>query len=155
MMTDIEQQSTFHRFAEAAQAVGATTKRLEKLAVLAQYLGEMSDVDLPVAARLLAGSPFPVSDDRTLNVGWRVTSNVLVELSGMDAEMYNARVVLMGDMGDVAGQIMPAEPHVPGQSPSLQDAVTVFEEIASTRGTGKKQALLHDLLARATPLEAK
>lgn len=155
MSTDIEQPSTFARFAEVAQAVGSTTKRLEKLAFLAEYLAGLSDRDLTWAARLLAGSPFPVSDDRTLNVGWRVTSNVLIELSGMDADEYNARVVLMGDMGDVAGQIMPAEPRDKGHSVSLQDAIGVFEEIASTRGTGKKQALLHDLLARTTPLEAK
>ncbi|MGA7733439.1 MAG: ATP-dependent DNA ligase [Chloroflexia bacterium] len=147
--------SSFLLFSETAQAVGATTKRLEKLAILAEYLSGLSDADLPAASRLLAGSPFPLSDDRTLNVGWSVASNVLVQLSGVGPNEYNAMVVLMGDMGDVARQIMPAQPHVPGRPLSLQEAVQVFEEIASTRGTGKKAALLHGLLSRATPLEAR
>ena len=147
--------SSFLLFSETAQAVGATTRRLEKLAILAEYLSGLSDADLPAASRLLAGSPFPLSDDRTLNVGWSVASNVLVQLSGVGPNEYNAMVVLMGDMGDVARQIMPAQPHVPGQPLSLQEAVQVFEEIASTRGTGKKAALLHGLLSRATPLEAR
>jgi DNA ligase-1 len=147
--------SSFLLFSETAQAVGATTRRLEKLAILAEYLSGLSDADLPAASRLLAGSPFPLSDDRTLNVGWSVASNVLVQLSGVGPNEYNAMVVLMGDMGDVARQIMPAQPHVPGQPLSLQEAVQVFEEIASTRGTGKKAALLHGLLSRTTPLEAR
>ena len=147
--------SSFLLFSETAQAVGATTKRLEKLAILAEYLSGLSDADLPAASRLLAGSPFPLSDDRTLNVGWSVASNVLVQLSGVGPNEYNAMVVLMGDMGDVARQIMPAQPHVPGRPLSLQEAVQIFEEIASTRGTGKKAALLHGLLSRATPLEAR
>lgn len=155
MRDDIELGSSFLRFAETAQAVGRTTKRLEKLAILGEYLSGLGDGDLPLAGRLLAGSPFPLRDDRTLNVGWSVASNVLVQLSGMDADQYNAMVVLMGDMGDVAERIMPSTPRTPGQPLRLEEAVKVFEEIASTRGTGKKTVLLHDLLARTTPLETK
>ena len=147
--------SSFASFSETAQAVGATTKRLEKLAILGEYLSGLSDSDLPVACRLLAGSPFSLSDDRTLNVGWSVASNVLVQLCGVSPDEYNTLVVHMGDMGDVARQIMPDMPHDPGRPLSLQEAVQVFEEIASTRGTGKKAVLLHDLLSRATPLEAR
>ncbi len=151
----ISEGSSFGAFSEVAKAVGATSKRLEKLAILAGYLSGLSDADLSLACRLLAGSPFPVSDDRTLNVGWSVASNVLIQLSGIGPDEYNALVVLMGDMGDVAREIMPAELREAGEPLSLQETVRVFEEIATTRGTGKKAMLLHGLLSRATPLEAR
>ncbi|HST06344.1 MAG TPA: ATP-dependent DNA ligase [Chloroflexia bacterium] len=147
--------STFALFAQTADAVGATTKRLEKLAILATYLAPLSDTDLAVACKLLSGSPFPLSDSRTLNVGWSAASGVLVDLSGVDHDDYHKMVVSMGDMGDVAAHIMPATPHDAGEPILLQEAQAVFETISSTKGTGKKAVLLRGLLARATPAEAR
>lgn len=148
-------QSTFALFAQTAEAVGSTTKRLEKVAILGGYLASLSDDDLAVACKLLSGSPFPLSDSRTLNVGFSAASGVLVDLAGVSADDYHRLVVSMGDMGDVAARIMPASPHEAGEPLLLQEAQSVFEDIASTRGTGKKALLLRGLLSRATPVEAK
>ena len=57
----------FLRFAQTAEAVGLTAGRLEKLRILGEYLSGLSEDDLPLACRFLSGSPFPSSDDRTLN----------------------------------------------------------------------------------------
>src|SRR6476469_4072818 len=108
-------QSTFALFAQTAEAVGSTTKRLEKVAILGGYLASLSDEDLAVACKLLSGSPFPLSDSRTLNVGFSAASGVLVDLSGVTANAYHKLVVSMGDMGDVAARIMPASPHEAGE----------------------------------------
>lgn len=148
-------QSTFALFAQTAEAVGSTTKRLEKVAILGGYLASLSDDDLAVACKLLSGSPFPLSDSRTLNVGFSAASGVLVDLSGVTANDYHALVVSLGDMGDVAARIMPPSPHEAGEPLLLQEAQAVFEDIASTKGTGKKALLLRGLLSRATPVEAK
>ncbi|HET9496123.1 MAG TPA: hypothetical protein VFR15_18000, partial [Chloroflexia bacterium] len=147
--------SLFGRFAQAAEAVRGTTKRLEKLAVLAEYLGGLSDDDLAVACRLLSGNPFPASDARTLNVGWANASAVMVDLSGVEPGELGTLAVRLGDLGDVAEQIMPREPVEPGRPITLQEAQECFETIAHTRGTGAKAVLLRGLLARATPVEAK
>jgi DNA ligase-1 len=142
-------------FAKTAGAVASTTKRLEKLAVLAEYLYALSDEDLAIAARLLSGNPFPLSDDRTLNVGFSVASTVLIELSGISPAEYGRLAVSLGDLGDVAAHILPARPVQPGEPITLRSALDSFDTIASTRGTGKKTLLLHTLLARATPHEGK
>src|SRR5436190_18982580 len=92
----------FALFARNADAVAATTKRLEKLAILAEYLSALSDNDLAIAARLLSGNPFSLSDDRTLNVGFSVASTVLVELSGIEMDEYARLAVRLGDLGDGA-----------------------------------------------------
>lgn len=147
--------SPFTDFARVADAVGATSKRLEKLAVLAEYLAPLSDDDLAVACRFLSGQPFPQSDERILSVGFSMASTVLVELSGIDPQRYGELVVQLGDMGDVAQHIMPPQPVTPGEPITLQAALTAFEELAGTRGTGAKAVKLRALLARATPGEAK
>ncbi len=143
------------RFAIAADAVGATPKRLEKLAVLGEYLATLSDPDLAVACRFLSGRPFPQTDERTLNVGFSTASTVLIELSGVDSQEYGGLVVRLGDMGDVAAQIMPEEPLEQGEPLTLGAAMAGFEELARTRGTGRKALLLRNLLAHAAPHEAK
>ncbi len=142
-------------FAETADAVSSTTKRLEKLAALGKYLSALSDADLPVACRFLSGYPFSASDERTLNVGFSAVSAVLLELTGVDQHEYGTLVLRLGDAGDVAAQILPARPVQPGELITLSEAAQVFELIASTRGTGQKTVLLRGLLARATPPEGK
>ena len=73
------------RFAEwvtTADAVRATTKKLEKNRLLGAYLAGLDDVDIATAARLFAGAPFPRKDERVLSVGWSALSDVLLERSG-------------------------------------------------------------------------
>ncbi len=142
-------------FAQTADAIGLTTKRLEKLRILGEYLSSLSDDDLLIACRFLSGQPFPNADERTLNVGFSVASTVLIELSGIDPAQYGALAIRLGDLGDVAAQILPAQPSAQGERITLRSALESFEAIASTRGTGKKTLLLHSVLARATPLEGK
>src|SRR5262245_50343735 len=121
----------FSAFAQAADAVTATTKRLEKLAVLAGYLSALPDDDLAIACRFLSGNPFPVSDERTLNVGFSAVSSVLLGLSGVDPNEYGRLILRMGDVGDVAAAIMPAQPVEPGEPITLRSALDVFEQIRS------------------------
>jgi DNA ligase-1 len=144
----------FSRFAETADAVSTTSRRLQKLAILAEYLSPLSDEDLAVACRFLSGNPFPFSDERTLSLGFSAVSSVLLELSGIPVEEYGPLVVSLGDAGDVAARIMPDLPDR-GNVITLQSALDAFEAISSTRGTGFKTSLLRDLLIQTSPLEAK
>lgn len=143
----------FSQFAVTADAVGATTKRLEKLRILGEYLAALSDDDLLIACRFLSGSPFPSSDDRTLNVGYSSISGIVLELSGVEPERYGELVLRLGDPGDAAAQVLGA-PKEPGDI-TLRQAMDTFEEIASTRGARQKSLVLYNLLARATAEEGK
>src|SRR5438552_2995362 len=142
-------RNSFARFAQVADSVGATTKRLEKLAILAEYLAPLSDEDLAVACRFSSGQPFPSSDERTLNIGWSAASTVLIELSGIDPEQYGPLVVRLGDLGLAAAQILPQNPVQGGEPITLRSALDAFEQMASTRGAGQKTLLLRNLLSRA------
>src|SRR5215472_11811314 len=56
-------------WAATAEAVGATTRRLEKGAILARYLAALDAGAVAVAARFFAGTVFARHDARTTRVG--------------------------------------------------------------------------------------
>ncbi|MBF6614554.1 MAG: ATP-dependent DNA ligase [Chloroflexi bacterium] len=151
---DALQSTPFAHFASVAGALSGTSKRLEKLAILARYFASLSDEDLAIACRFLSGHPFPSSDERTLNIGFSAASSVLIALSGVSPEEYGALAVRLGDIGDVAGQILP-RPDASSKPLTLGSAIAAFDKIASTRGAGHKAGLLRDLLALATPEEGR
>ncbi|HJQ34926.1 MAG TPA: ATP-dependent DNA ligase [Pyrinomonadaceae bacterium] len=147
--------ATLERFAEAADRVGATTKKLEKAALLGAYFETLGDPDLALAARYFAGHVFPLYDARTTNVGGGMLRDAISEVTGLEVENLRPRYVRLGDSGDVAFEAF-AETR-PGAVPSLTLAATqaLIEGLSETRGTKNKKALLTAALTRATPAEAK
>ncbi|MBM4421468.1 MAG: hypothetical protein FJ034_07815, partial [Chloroflexi bacterium] len=63
-MAQGESSGAFAAWTAAADAVRATRKKTEKLAILAAYLAALSDADLALACRFLAGAPFARTDER-------------------------------------------------------------------------------------------
>ena len=75
--TDLPPNS-LERFARTAEAVAATTKKLEKAALLGGYFEQLKDEDLARAARYFAGQQFALSDARTTNVGSSILAEAMV-----------------------------------------------------------------------------
>ena len=147
--------ASFKDWAATADAVRATTKKLEKQAVLARYLASLDDEDLAVAARLFARGPFPRADQRVLAVGWSALVDAILERSGATGDDVAAAYQRHADLGDVAAELITTPPP-PGARPlSLADLASAFDEIAATRGSNAKRALVRALLARATGSEAR
>src|SRR5438128_12544792 len=94
--------NSLEQFARTAEKVAATTKKLEKAALLGEYFGQLGDEDLARAARYFAGQQFALSDARTTNVGGSILSEALREATGVGAENLGARYARWGDAGDVA-----------------------------------------------------
>ena len=68
-------------FAAANDAAAATTKKLAKTAILADYLRNLViDDDLRRAVRYAAGRPFPATVERNLNVGGAAVGDVALPL---------------------------------------------------------------------------
>src|SRR5688500_584784 len=102
----IDAAGTLQAFAECAEAVAATTKKLEKAAILGGYLKSLSDPDLTRAARYFAGQQFALHDARTTNVGGSIISAALSEATGFSPEDLYPRYVRLGDPGDLAEEIV-------------------------------------------------
>jgi DNA ligase-1 len=142
-------------FAECAEAVAATTKKLEKAAILGDYLKTLSDPDLMRAARYFAGQQFALNDARTTNVGGSIISAALSEATGFSPEDLYPRWVRLGDPGDVAAEIVKEARKSFDATITLAETESLISRLSETRGIKNKTALLSAVLHRATPLEAK
>jgi DNA ligase-1 len=147
-------KSRFADWVTTADAVRATTKKLEKNRLLGAYLAQLEDDDLQTAARLFAGAPFPRKDERVLSVGWSALSDVLLERSEKDGDDMAASYQRHADLGDVAHELIGDSPHE-GDSLTLFDVSAAFDGIAAVRGTNNKRELVRALIRRADAGEAR
>jgi DNA ligase 1 len=138
--------------AEACEAIASTTKKLVKTGIVADYLKSRSTHKAAVSAIFLSGRPFPVWEETTLQVGGRLLWPIVAELSGKDEAEMTAAYRRRGDLGAVAGDVIPPRP---GQGLDVLEVERVFRQIAGAHGPAPKATLVRDLLARVTPLEAK
>jgi DNA ligase 1 len=151
----IDSAATLQTFAECAEAVAATTKKLEKAAILGTYLETLSDPDLTRAARYFAGHQFASTDARTTNVGGSIISAALSDATGFSSEDLYPRYVRLGDPGDLAAEIVKETNRVFQPTITLAETESLIARLSETRGIKNKTALLAAVLHRASPLEAK
>lgn len=144
-------------FAETAERVAATTKKLEKAALLGAYFHTLDDADLVRAARYFAGHQFALNDARTTNVGTNLLRDVLTDVTGFDAENLRPRYVRLGDSGEVAYEAMreAGRDEVNRATFTLAGVESLVALLSETRGTKNKRTLLAETFAHATALEAK
>jgi DNA ligase-1 len=140
------------KLAEACEAVAATTKKLLKTAIMADYLKSRTVDESALSAVFLSGKIFPAWEETTLQVGGSLLWRVVAELSGTDEGALTAAYRKHGDLGAVAGEVLQARS---GQGLNILEVGVAFREIAAARGPAAKATLVRDLLARAAPLEAK
>jgi DNA ligase-1 len=140
------------QLATASEAIAATTKKLLKTGIVADYLKSRSTDEAAVSAIFLSGRPFPAWEETTLQIGGRSLWQIVAELSGKDENELTASYRRHGDLGAVAGEVLPERPD---QGLHVLEVESAFRQIAAARGPAAKAALVRDLLSRATPLEAK
>src|SRR5581483_1753136 len=141
------------QFAQAAERIAATTKKLEKTAIVAEYLRSRDPDNAAISAVFLSGRPFPVWEETTLQVGGSLLWRLVEELSGKGDAELSAAYRRHGDLGAVAGEVLPARELDHGLTPV--EVEQYFRKVALARGPAAKGALVRELLSRVTPLEAK
>jgi DNA ligase-1 len=147
--------ATLQSFAEAAEKIAATSKKLEKAAILGSYLHQLSEADLSRAARYFAGHQFAMNDARTTNVGGSIISAALREATGFSPDDLYARYVKLGDPGDLAAEIIAETKKQFEPTVTLVETESLITRLSETRGIRNKTALLAAVLHHASPLEAK
>ena len=140
--------------APVCEAIAATTKKLEKIRIVADYLRSRTLGEAAVSAIFLSGRPFPQSEESTLQVGGSALWRAIQELSGKRESALVSSYRKRGDLGAVAQDVLPEIENRTDQLNVLH-VMAAFREIAVTRGAGAKYWLVKQLLAKATPLEAK
>ena len=147
--------NSFHHWCTAADAIRATTKRLEKGAVLERYLPSLDDESLAVAAHFFSGVVFPRHDQRVTQVGGAVVSAALCAVTGATPEALHDRAVALGDLGDTARALLAEAGREAPSGCTLGAMAARFGEVAATAGSHAKRALVGELLAPLGALEAQ
>jgi DNA ligase-1 len=140
------------RLATTCEAIAATTKKLQKTALVVEYLRSRTADEAAVSAVFLSGRPFPVWEETTLQVGGRSLWGIVAELAGKEQVELTASYRRLGDLGAVAGELLPQRS---GQSLGVLEVEALFRQIAAVRGGSAKTEIVRELLSHATPLEAK
>jgi DNA ligase-1 len=144
------------KFAEAAESIAATTKKLQKRAIVADYLKSRSTDEAALSAVFFSGKAFPAWEETTLQVGGALLWHLVAELAGKEETELTAAYRKHGDLGAVAGEVLSGVlQDRPGQGLGILEVGELFRKVAVARGSVAKSLLLRGLLSRATPLEAK
>ncbi|MGC2694802.1 MAG: ATP-dependent DNA ligase [Candidatus Angelobacter sp.] len=141
-------------FSATADAIAATTKKNEKVRLLAGYLHSRPWDEAAQATVFFSGRAFPAWEERTLQVGGTLLWRALGEISGKGEVALTAAYRRHGDLGSAAQDLL--EHAAPTRSAlTVADVSATFDELARTSAGVQKLRLLQDLLRRATALEAK
>jgi DNA ligase-1 len=90
-------------FGRTCAAIAATASKLEKVALVADYLRTLDDGDLAPAARYFTGNPFPQAQERSLAVGWRTIVHAASTTWSVDDAALSVAYRATGDLGAALG----------------------------------------------------
>jgi DNA ligase 1 len=143
----------FALLAATADAVGATRSKLAKRDLLAGCLRELPPDDLAAAAVFFSGRPLADPGAR-LGLGWVQQSAALAAASGAAEDAMRDAYLRHSDAGDVAAELIAAtEVDRPGLT--VAAVAEGFDAVAAAGSAEARVARMADLLARATPAEAR
>jgi DNA ligase-1 len=142
-------------FVEAADAVAATTKKLEKVRILSEYFRSLPLDDAARAAIFLTGKPFAGRDEGVLGVGGSSLAKLVEEASGDPAVDLRAAYRKHGDLGNVAGDILRGRAGEKKRGVSLAEVAKTFEELLELRTQTQKSDRLRKLFDQASAGEVK
>jgi DNA ligase-1 len=140
-------------FVQTANAVCATTKKLEKLRLISDYLKSLSITDASIATRFFSAHPFPAHDERTLGVGGSALSGVIAERAGKAGQHLGAAYRKHGDLGDMAEELL-SSTNRDGDL-SLTEVSRLFANLSAARGQAQKSELLVNAFAHASAGDVK
>ena len=145
---------SMQRLAQTCEAIAATTKKLEKTALVRDYLLSCDLETAAQAAIFLSARVFPAHEERTLNVGGSLLGKVITELADATDHALSVAYRKYGDLGSAAHDVILA--NASEQSTlSVLDVARSFDQTASAKGTTAKADTVRQFLAKATALEAK
>ncbi len=151
----------FKRIAEVLDAVSQTSKRTEKISLVASFLNEVPNSEVEAAALLLSGRIFSETDEQTLNISWKGLLNALhniIEFNDRDlSSLYE------GDTGEAVASLVVSKKHTQQELLFREDltisgVMNELTRLASVKGKGstkEKQSGISRLMAEASPRELR
>jgi len=140
-------------FVQTADAVGATTRKTEKLRLISAFFKSLNLTDAALAARFLSAHAFAGYDERTLGVGGTALSRVIAQAAGGAGEHLAIAYRKHGDLGNMAEELLRHKNHEADLP--LVDVAKLFEKLAAVRVQAHKTELLAEAFASASAGDVK
>ncbi len=137
MTPSIQDETPFARLADLTRALEGTSKRLEKRALLANFLRSVRRDEVAPAVHLIVGRIFAESDARALNVGWATLKKAM---AGARQATLNPRPLTILDVSHAFAQI--AEVH---GSDSTRGRRRILESLLGRASEDERDVLLKNV----------
>jgi len=150
----------YQEFVECYEQLVGTTKRLEKTAILADFLIKLSKKGKAEWVYLLLGRVVPDYDARELGISEQLTIKVIAQAYGIKEEKVSERFNKIGDLGEVAEEFS-GKRRQTGLFNTKLNVEKVFAnlhkvfEIEGKGAVDKKMSLISELLGNVKGDEAK
>jgi DNA ligase 1 len=141
------------RFAQLCESIAATSKKNEKVGLVADYLRTTPVDKSALAALFLCGRVFPLREERVLSIGFSIFLRAVAKIAHKDPADLAPVLRHHGDLGAGAEEIL--RDHSVRSSLTLPQIAEAYASLAQQRGPTAKQALLEHTLQRLSALEAK
>lgn len=92
----------YSKFSEIFDKIDSTTKKLEKVEIISQFLKYLSKEGKSEWIYLLRGKVLPDYDSRELGISDQIISKVISSSYGVNLELVNSARRKIGDWGEIA-----------------------------------------------------
>jgi len=156
-------QTAFRNLCELCEKLEATTKRLIKIDLAANFVNTLQSEEIEQAVSMILGRPFPKWDQRVLEISWATLSGIIKRLASFSWSDFRVAYSQTGDVGSTVKTMFEAS-RIKKQATLFEKPMTIlevrrtFENIAEASGAGsreRKERLVEALLSQASPIEAK
>lgn len=149
----------YKKLAEACEELSSTSKRLEKIKILSNFLRIINEKDKDILY-LLLGNIYAQHDERKIGISEQLVIKAISKSTGINSEKIIQEWKTIGDLGKVAEKLTKTKK----QSTLVSHILTTekvlenLKKLPDFEGKGtvdKKIYLITELLTSAEPLEAK
>ncbi len=145
------------QFAAVMDQAAATTKKLEKQRILADYFRPLNEADLKLAVRYAGGRIFPTTTEHVLGVSGAILRDASLSLLAIEPAELRTLAIRSGELGEALAVVWNSHRTIAasGEPLTLAEMAAAFELLSSTGNQSRKREIVSRLLARcAQPREA-
>ena len=148
----------YENLAKVYDQLSSTTKRLEKINILAKFLEEIPKDDSDILY-LMEGRIYPAYDERKIGISNQLAIKAISKATGTDQKKVVAQWKKIGDIGEVAKELTKGKKQTTLAShiTTTKKVIDNLRKLPELEGKGtvdKKLSLITELLTSATPIEA-
>jgi DNA ligase-1 len=149
--------ASFYELAQLCETLSQTASRIQRVQLVADFLGAVALEEVEAAARFLAGRTVAQGDEARLKLSARAVWKTALDIAG-EADVDESTFAGAADFGEAVEVLMRLRRAEMGLALTLTDVERAFEAIAAIEGRASRQAklvALRELMARTSPLESK